>query len=100
MLKKILIAAALATPLFASAAVVFSDNFESLAAQMDAAKPDYAVLESSLMALEICEAAYASHRCHRQIMLPLTGAETPDCGVWDPGRPYAGTGGGRDGRKL
>jgi len=75
-------------------------HFESLAAQMDAAKPDYAVLESSLMALEICEAAYASHRCHRQIMLPLTGAETPDCGVWDPGRPYAGTGGGRDGRKL
>lgn len=32
MFKKILIAAALSTPLFASASVVFSDNFESLAA--------------------------------------------------------------------
>lgn len=73
---------------------------EALADQMDRGQPDYTVPESSLAALELCEAAYLScrHRC--TVFLPLSQFVPPQPTAWDPGRPYSGTGGGRDGRKL
>jgi len=73
---------------------------ESLAEQMDNGQRDYAIPESSLMALELCEGAYLSsaHRC--KVTLPLVEFVIPAEPDWHPGKPYAGHGGGRDGRKL
>ncbi|MCB0080269.1 MAG: Gfo/Idh/MocA family oxidoreductase [Caldilineaceae bacterium] len=89
-------------------------HLERLAAMIDSvmidsvivngAPLDYTIPESSLMALEICEAAYLSsrHRCKvtfpfNQFTPPQPTDELPE---WQPGEPYAGVGGGRDGRKL
>ena len=71
-----------------------------LADQMDRAAPDYALAESSLSALELCEAAYVSARHGCEVRLPLSQFAPPEKSDWDPARPYSGTGGGRDGRKL
>jgi predicted dehydrogenase len=75
-------------------------HLENLARQIDVGATDYAIPESSLIALELCEGAYRSAREGRTLRLPLSENEpaTPD--DWDPGRPYSGSGGGRDGRKL
>ena len=73
---------------------------EELAQQMDTGLRDYAVPESSLAALELCEAAYLSSAHRAKVNLPLSGwtpAGEPD---WRPGEPYSGEGGGRNGRKL
>ncbi len=75
-------------------------HLERLAEQMDAGTPDYAIAESSLAALEMCEAAYLSHRHRCKVELPLSGFTPPPANDWDPGKPYSGSGGGRDGRKL
>jgi predicted dehydrogenase len=71
-----------------------------LAEQMDHNHPDYTWAEYSLAALELCEAAYLSskHRC--AVYLPLATFVPPALGDWEPGQPYGGVGGGRDGRKL
>ncbi|MDR1281586.1 MAG: hypothetical protein LBK99_12280, partial [Opitutaceae bacterium] len=75
-------------------------HLENLAAQMDSGTADNTIADSSLMALELCEAAYASgaHGC--RINLPLENFQPPAHTDWKPGQPYSGTGGGRDGRKL
>jgi len=75
-------------------------HLEHMALEMDCGVPDYAVAESSLAALEVVEAAYLScrHRC--QVMLPLSTFVPPEASDWEPGKPYSGKGGGRDGRKL
>lgn len=75
-------------------------HLENLAGQIDRGAPDYALAESSLMALELCEAAYLSsqHRC--MVRFPLEQFAPPPASDWAPGQPYAGTGGGRDGRQL
>jgi len=75
-------------------------HLENLAAQMDAGTPDYAVLESSLMALDLCEAAYVSSRHGCAVPMPLAEFEPPAPTDWDPGKPYGGDGGGRNGREL
>ena len=75
-------------------------HLEHLAEQMDCGEPDYAVAESSLAALELCEAAYLSCRYHCPVTLPLSAFVVPEPTDWVPGRPYSGTGGGRDGRSL
>lgn len=75
-------------------------HLDALAAQMDTGRPDYTVPESSLAALELCEAAYLSSRCRCVVSLPLADFSVPDPPRWDPGRPYSGEGGGRNGRKL
>ena len=75
-------------------------HLENLAAQMDAGVPDYAVAVSSLLALEMCEAAYQSSRERRAISLPLEDNPAAVATDWDPGRPYGGSGGGRDGRQF
>lgn len=75
-------------------------HLEHLAAQMDAGKADYSVAEGSLMALELCEAAYRSCRYGGVVRLPLEKYQPPVEVDWTPGLPYSGSGGGRDGRKL
>lgn len=75
-------------------------HLEHLADQMDTGVADYAVAESSQMALELCEAAYLSCRYHCPVTFPLSEFTPPAPVDWTPGLPYAGTGGGRDGRKL
>jgi hypothetical protein len=72
---------------------------EELAEQIDASIPDYAIPDSSLAALELCEGAYLSSAHHCKVTLPLkdfTVAPEPD---WRPGQPYRGHG-GRDGRFI
>jgi predicted dehydrogenase len=75
-------------------------HLENLAKQIWAGTPDYRLSESSLTALEICEAAFLScqHRC--QVHFPLASFVPPWPSDWHPGKPYSGVGGGRDGRKL
>ena len=75
-------------------------HLDRLANDIAAGRRDDTVARSSLVALEICEAAYLSARQRQAIRLPLDGAPRPPAGSWDPGEPYDGTGGGRDGRKL
>jgi predicted dehydrogenase len=75
-------------------------HLENLANQIGSRTPDYRLPESSLTALEICEAAFMSsqHRC--QVRFPLASFVPPAPSDWEPGKPYSGLGGGRDGRKL
>jgi predicted dehydrogenase len=75
-------------------------HLETLASQIQSRTPDYRLPESSLTALEICEAAFLSskHRC--QVRFPLASFAPPNVTDWEPGKPYPGVGGGRDGRKL
>lgn len=75
-------------------------HLDALAEQMDGGSVDYAIGESSLAALEMCEAAYLAckHRC--KVDLPLASFTQPPASDWEPGKPYSGTGGGRDGRNL
>lgn len=75
-------------------------HLDALADQMDRGIVDYTIGESSLAALEMCEAAYFSARHGCKVELPLATFSPPPSSDWDPGKPYAGTGGGRDGRKL
>lgn len=75
-------------------------HLENLADQIASGKPDYAVAESSLMALELCEAAYVSHRHRCAVTFPFPDFVPPEPTDWDPGRPYSGAGGGRDGRQF
>ena len=69
-------------------------------AGMIGATPDYSIPESSLMALEIVEAAYLSSKHACKVTFPFKDFTAPAAVDWDPGIPYSGTGGGRDGRKL
>jgi predicted dehydrogenase len=71
-----------------------------LAAMIESGRLDYRIAESSLQALEIVEGAYLSSRHRCKVTFPLDQFEPPASSTWDPGMPYSGTGGGRDGRKL
>lgn len=75
-------------------------HLEGLADQIEGGDPDYAVADSSLAALEVCEAAYLSNRLRRVVTLPLEVPPAPDGGDWTPGKPYSGQVGGRDGRQF
>ena len=75
-------------------------HLDRLAGQMDAGRPDYGWAEGSLAALEMVEAAYLSARHGVKVELPIRDFRPPEPNDWDPGRPYGGSGGGRDGRKL
>ncbi|MDA0709981.1 MAG: Gfo/Idh/MocA family oxidoreductase, partial [bacterium] len=72
-------------------------HLENLAHQIDRNEPDYCLINSSLAALELCEAAYISCRSRCLVTLPLSQFTPPTPTTWDPGRPYTGSGGGRDG---
>lgn len=61
---------------------------------------DYSGAERSVAALEVCEAAYLSARLGCNVTLPLGQFVPPQPSGWEPGSPYDGRGGGRDGRQL
>ena len=73
---------------------------DQLAAQIDTGEQDLTLLERSLAALEICEAAYRSSRERCAVSLPLGEFVAPPPSDWAAGQPYGGSGGGRDGRRL
>jgi predicted dehydrogenase len=73
---------------------------ELLAEQMDNHAPDYTWPAASLAALELCEAAYLSNQYRSIVPLPLSEFTPPTATTWEPGKPYSGQGGGRDGRRL
>lgn len=73
---------------------------ELLADQIDKQTPDYTWPAASLAALELCEAAYLSNQYRCMVPLPLADFIPPAITSWEPGKPYAGQGGGRDGRRL
>lgn len=75
-------------------------HLELLADQMDSGTPDYTIAESSLQALELVEGAYLSSRTRSVVTFPLGEFTAPDLQGWDPGQPYSGRGGGRDGKIL
>ena len=75
-------------------------HLENMADQIEAGRLDYSIAESSLTALEMCEAAYVSSRNGCLVTFPLTGFTAPPASDWIPGEAYSGAGGGRDGRKL
>jgi len=73
-------------------------HLDNLAGMIDRGEKDYALPESSLAALELCEAAYLSSRHGCRVDLPLAKFVPPTPNDWRPGEPYSGTGGGRDGQ--
>lgn len=75
-------------------------HLENMAAMIDSGRPDYTIPDNSLSALEICEGAYLSSRHRCKVTFPLASFTPPTATDWDPGMPYGGQGGGRDGRKL
>jgi predicted dehydrogenase len=75
-------------------------HLENLADQIRQGTCDFTVAKSSLMALELCEGAYLSHRHRCCVTFPLDRFQPTQLSNWDPGKPYAGTGGGRDGKNL
>jgi predicted dehydrogenase len=75
-------------------------HLEALARNITEGKADYGVAESSLTALEICEAAYLSSRTQTKVRFPYRpSAPVPETD-WLMGVPYSGIGGETDGRKL
>ncbi|MDZ4046620.1 MAG: hypothetical protein U1E32_12710, partial [Rhodoglobus sp.] len=75
-------------------------HLEYLADQIESGQADYGIPDTSLQALEIVEAAYLSHRTRGSVVLPIAVEQAPPGADWDPGTPYSGTGGGRNGREL
>lgn len=73
---------------------------ELLADQIDQQRPDYTWPAASLVALELCEAAYLSNQQRCTVSLPLPNFTASLATDWAPGKPYSGQGGGRDGRRL
>ena len=75
-------------------------HLEHLADLIESGTTDWSVPETSLRALEVVESAYLSHRLGAAVNLPLSSFVPPDAAPWDPGAPYGGVGGGRNGREL
>ncbi len=75
-------------------------HLENMAKMIESGKISYAIPESSLTALEICEAAYVSGKNRCMVTFPFEKFKVPSPVNWEPGQPYSGKDGGRDGRKL
>ena len=75
-------------------------HLERMADMIASGDVNYTIPESSLLALEICEGAYLSSRYRCKVTFPVDDFQPPAPSAWDPGMPYSGAGGGRDGRKL
>jgi predicted dehydrogenase len=75
-------------------------HLERMADMIVSRRPDYTIPEHSLLALEICEGAYLSSRHRCRVTFPVDEFRPPEPLDWDPGMPYEGRGGGRDGRRL
>ncbi|QHW33876.1 Gfo/Idh/MocA family oxidoreductase [Paenibacillus rhizovicinus] len=77
-------------------------HLENMADLIEEGTADYRLADSSLAALEIVEGAYLSATHGGIVRFPVDAFEPPSAGAkaWIPGIPYAGIGGGRDGRQL
>jgi predicted dehydrogenase len=75
-------------------------HLEKLADMIHGGRADYTLAENSQLALEICEGAYVSSRHGCKVTFPVDAFVPSPRPAWDPGQPYSGTGGGRDGRTL
>jgi len=75
-------------------------HLENLAGMIISGQRDDRLVQSSLLALEVVEAAYLSSRHRCRVNFPLADFQPPAPNDWDPGAPYSGTGGGLDGRTL
>jgi len=75
-------------------------HLEHLADLIGTGTLDWSVPETSVRALEIVESAYLSARIGASVNLPLSSFIAPVRTAWDPGVPYSGVGGGRNGREL
>ena len=75
-------------------------HLENMADMIEQGRVDYSIPESSLTALQICEGAYLSSKYRCQVSFPVDHFLPPPSSDWEPGAPYAGSGGGRNGRKL
>jgi len=75
-------------------------HLENMVRMIETGQAEYRIPDSSLMALEIVEGAYISSRNRCKVIFPVDQFVLPPATGWDPGMPYSGTGGGRDGRKL
>ena len=75
-------------------------HLERMVEMIEVGVTDYGIPESSLLALEICQGAYLSSKYQCQVTFPVDGFTPPQASDWEPGQPYSGVGGGRDGRKL
>ncbi|MCK1571208.1 Gfo/Idh/MocA family oxidoreductase [Bradyrhizobium sp. 174] len=75
-------------------------HLEHLADQIESGERDYLIPDQSLSALEVVEAAYQSRRYSKLVSLPLTPETLSSPPKWDPGAPYDGKAGGRDGRQF
>jgi hypothetical protein len=71
-----------------------------LAGMIASGRRDYSGADRSVEALEVCEAAYLSARLGCNVTLPLGDFVAPERSDWEPGSPYDGQGGGRNGRQL
>ena len=88
----------LTPPQFAESA--HQRHLDAMAGMVGSDSVDYSIPESSLLALEIVEGAYTSSRHRCKVTFPVDAFVPPPPSDWDPGRPYSGHGGGRDGRNL
>lgn len=75
-------------------------HLEHLADQIESGERDYRIPDLSLQALEVVEAAYLSSRIGAAVHLPLQHPQEHRPQDWEPGQPYDGSGGGRNGREL
>lgn len=75
-------------------------HLEHMADMIERGTVDYTIPESSLTALELCEGAYLSSKYRCQVTFPLNQFRPPAPNDWEPGIPYSGSSGGRDGRQL
>jgi predicted dehydrogenase len=82
----------------AGPASIHQRHLENLVDQIGRGVADYSIAESSLLALELVEGAYLSARTRSKVNFPLNEFVPPEPDDWDPGRPYSGDGGGKDGK--
>jgi len=75
-------------------------HLENLIPMLRSKDPDYSLPESSLKALEICEAAYLSAQHGVEVRFPFAEFALPEPSDWQPGTPYLGEANARDGRYL
>jgi predicted dehydrogenase len=75
-------------------------HLDNLIPMLRSKVPDYSLPESSLKALEICEAAYFSAKHGVEVRFPFDEFALPEPSDWQPGTPYFGEANVRDVRYL
>ncbi len=63
-------------------------HLDNLIPMLQSKEPDYSLPESSLKALEICEAAYLSAKHGVEVRFPFDEFALPEPNDWQPGTPY------------